>query len=100
MTLLLDLAAGICLLIGSSLALLAGLGLARFPDVLTRMHAQAKPAVLGLILVLLGTALQLRSLAFVGPLLLVVAFQALTTPVGTHMLARAHRQRAQARRPR
>lgn len=89
MNLIADVAAGILMLSGVALTVLAALGLLRFPDVLTRMHAQSKPAVLGLLLILVGTGLALRSWAMVGPLLLVATFQMLTAPVGSHMLARA-----------
>ena len=50
-----DILAGACLLLGSLLALVAGIGLVRFPDVLTRMHAATKPQSLGILLVLLIT---------------------------------------------
>ena len=56
-----DVASGICLLGGAFLAFAAGVGVLRFPDLLARMHAGTKPQVLGLVLVLLGLALRLRS---------------------------------------
>ncbi len=89
MSLLLDVAAAACLLLGVLLTVLAGLGLVRFPDVLTRMHAQSKPAVLGVLFVLLGVALAVRTPAIVGPILLVGTFQVLTSPIGSHMMGRA-----------
>ncbi len=36
----------------------AGIGIVRFPDVLTRLHAATKPQVLGLAAVLLAIVLQ------------------------------------------
>lgn len=89
MTEVLDVVAAVLLLSGVALTLLAGVGVLRFPDVLTRMHAQTKPAVLGLLLVLGGTALATRSPGLSGTLLLVAAFQVLTAPVGAHMIGRA-----------
>ena len=88
MNLALDIAASLLLLSGVALTLLAGIGMLRFPDVLTRMHAQTKPAVLGLLLVLAGTALATRSKELSATLLLVAAFQILTAPVGAHMIGR------------
>ena len=38
------------LLLGAALCLVAGIGLLRFPDLLTRMHAGTKPQVLGVLL--------------------------------------------------
>lgn len=84
-----DVVAGVCLLGGSFLALSAGLGLLRFPDLLARTHAATKPQVLGLLLMLLGLALRLRSGAAVWMLVLVALVQMLTAPVAAHMVARA-----------
>ena len=47
----LDLAAVILILIGALLCLTAAIGLLRFRDVPTRLHAATKPQVLGLVLV-------------------------------------------------
>ena len=84
-----DVAAAVLLLLGAFLAFAAGVGVARFPDLLARMHAATKPQVLGLILVLLGLSLRLRSWGAVATLALVVAFQLLTSPVAAHMVGRA-----------
>lgn len=84
-----DVLASVLLLSGVALTLLAGVGLLRFPDVLTRMHAQTKPAVLGLLLILAGTGLAARSVGLGATLALVAAFQILTAPVGAHMIGRA-----------
>jgi multicomponent Na+:H+ antiporter subunit G len=53
------------------------------------MHAATKPQVLGLLLVLLGVGLRLRSSIDIGTLVVVAVFQMLTTPVAAHMVARA-----------
>jgi multicomponent Na+:H+ antiporter subunit G len=94
-TLVLDVVASVLLLTGVALTLLAGIGVLRFPDVLTRMHAQTKPAVLGILLVLAGTALATRSAGLSATLLLVAAFQLLTAPVGAQMIGRAAHERGQ-----
>ena len=84
-----DVASAVCLLGGAFLAFAAGVGVLRFPDLLARMHAGTKPQVLGLILVLIGLALRLRSGGAVWALVLVVVFQMLTAPVAAHMVGRA-----------
>ncbi|WP_407345361.1 monovalent cation/H(+) antiporter subunit G [Pengzhenrongella phosphoraccumulans] len=84
-----DVVAAACLLGGSLLAFAAGVGLVRFPDLLARMHSATKPQVLGLILVLIGLALRVRSGPAVWMLMLVAAFQLLTSPVASHMVGRA-----------
>jgi multicomponent Na+:H+ antiporter subunit G len=84
-----DVASAACLLGGAFLAFAAGVGVLRFPDLLARMHAGTKPQVLGLILVLVGLALRLRSGGAVWALVLVAVFQMLTAPVAAHMVGRA-----------
>ena len=84
-----DVVAGALLLSGAVLALGAGVGIVRFPDLLARMHAATKPQVLGLVLVLLGLAVRLGGVPVVWMLLLVVMFQLLTSPGAAHMGARA-----------
>lgn len=87
--LLRDVVAAVLLLGGALLAFGAGVGLVRFPDLLSRMHAATKPQVLGLVLVLLGLAVRLGGVPVVWMLLLVVMFALLTSPVAAHMVARA-----------
>ena len=56
-----DIASACCLVAGALLGLAAAIGLVRFPDLLSRMHAATKPQVLGLLLVVLGGAAPARS---------------------------------------
>ena len=77
------------LLAGAALAVVAGVGLHRFPDVFARMHAATKPATLGLALILAGAALRAESLGDATKLLLVLALQLVTAPVGAHLVGRA-----------
>ncbi|NSC21124.1 monovalent cation/H(+) antiporter subunit G [Streptomyces albus subsp. chlorinus] len=84
-----DVAGAGCMLAGAVLCLLAGIGLLRLPDVLTRMHAATKPQSFGLLLVLIGSGLRLRSAVDLGILLLVGLFQLVTSPVAAHMVGRA-----------
>lgn len=85
----LDVVASLFLLGGSLLTFAAAVGLVRFPDLLARTHVAAKPQVLGLILLLLGLALRLRTVDVLWVLVLVAAFQMLTSPVAAHMVSRA-----------
>ncbi|MGV0793984.1 monovalent cation/H(+) antiporter subunit G [Mycolicibacterium sp. XJ1819] len=76
-----DIATSVLVLTGSALALTAAIGIARFPDTLSRMHAASKPQVLGLLMVLAGAAIQLRGQADVGMLVLTGMFVLITAPV-------------------
>ncbi|ACQ82055.1 monovalent cation/proton antiporter, MnhG/PhaG subunit [Beutenbergia cavernae DSM 12333] len=84
-----DVVATICFLGGAFLVMVAGIGIARFPDLLSRMHAATKPQVLGLVLFVVGLAVQLRIGAVGWTLLLIVLFQLITAPVSAHMVGRA-----------
>ena len=84
-----DVLAGACLISGALLSLAAGVGLLRFPDLLSRMHAATKPQVLGLLLILVGTALRLANVIDITTLVLVGIFQLATAPVAAHMVGRA-----------
>ena len=55
-----DWASALFLLGGAILCLAASLGLLRFPELISRMHAATKPQTLGVLFVLLGVELRLR----------------------------------------
>ena len=93
-----DVLAVVLLLAGAFLCLTAGLGLVRFPDVLTRMHAGTKPQVLGVLLIMVGAAVRLQGWSATWMLLLVAAFQMLTAPVSAHMISRVAYRRRHVRR--
>ena len=84
-----DVVAGTLMTVGVLLALIAGIGLQRFPDVFARMHAATKPATLGVALVLIGAALRMPDTGAVAKLLLVVVLQFITAPLGSHLVGRA-----------
>jgi len=79
----------VALLAGSLLILLAGIGVMRFPDALTRMHALAKASTAGVALALLGASLTLSQLDEVMSLLFATALQAATNPVASTLLTQA-----------
>jgi multicomponent Na+:H+ antiporter subunit G len=84
-----DLLSAVFMVVGAVMSLGAAIGLLRFPDLLSRMHAATKPQVLGLFLLLAAIGLQMRTW-WVWPVLLVAwIFQLLTVPVSAHMVGRA-----------
>jgi multicomponent Na+:H+ antiporter subunit G len=88
----LDAVGTVSIVLGVVLTLIASVGLLSLPDVLSRMHAATKPQVVGLLLVVLGGALHLRTSVDVWMLVLVGAFQLVTAPVTAHVVGRlAHR---------
>lgn len=88
----LDAVGTVAIVLGVLLTLVASVGLLSLPDTLSRMHAATKPQVLGLLLVVVGGALHLRTSVDVWMLVLVGAFQLVTAPVTAHVIGRlAHR---------
>ena len=99
----LDWAGIVCILAGALLSFIAGIGLLRFPDLLSRMHAASKPQVLGLLLVLVGIGFRLlpveeSGVFSLGTLFLVGLFQVVTVPVAGHIVARVGYRTGRIRR--
>lgn len=76
------------LLAGSLLAAIAALGILRFPDVYTRLHAASKAGPLGAGLILLAVACMAGDWAIAVRCVLGFVFLILTSPVSAHLLAR------------
>ena len=89
MALLADLVSWVCLLAGSALALIGGLGLLRLPDVFARMHGAGMIDTLGLALILVGLMFQAGFSLITVKLILIIGFVLYTSPTTTHALARA-----------
>lgn len=84
-----DVVTAVFLVVGALMSLGAAVGLLRFPDLMSRMHAATKPQVLGLFLMLAAIGLQMRTW-WVWPVLVVAwIFQLLTAPVSAHMVGRS-----------
>ncbi|MGB4776808.1 monovalent cation/H(+) antiporter subunit G [Microbacterium sp.] len=85
---ILDLVALVLVLIGALLCVTAAIGLLRFHDVPTRLHAATKPQVLGLVLICIAIALAMRSWSVVAFLVPIVVIQFATAPLSAHMVGR------------
>ncbi len=82
------------LLLAGAVFFFAGtVGLLRFPDVYTRLHALTKADNVGLGLVVIGLALQAESWALAGKLLLIWLLVLLAGASVAHLVAGAARQR-------
>jgi len=82
-------------LVGAAFALIGSLGLLRMPDFFTRLHGPSKATTLGIGSLLVASTL---FMSFRGPGLslhefMISLFIAITTPVGSHLLAKAARHR-------
>jgi multicomponent Na+:H+ antiporter subunit G len=91
---ILDTIALVLVLLGALLCVTAAIGLVRFRDVPSRLHAATKPQVLGVILICIAIALSLRSWAVVAFLVPVVLIQLAAAPLSAQMVGRqAYRNR-------
>jgi multicomponent Na+:H+ antiporter subunit G len=77
------------MLIAAALSLGAAVGIVRFRDPLVRLHAMAKPQVLGLALALAAVVVAVWTWTAFWVVLPVLVFQLFLVPVSTHMIARA-----------
>ncbi len=82
-------AGSIVLLLGLAFVLIGTIGVLRFPDFYTRLHAAGVTDTLGAELVLLGLMLQADSGFTAAKLALIGLFLFLTSPTATHALANA-----------
>ncbi len=87
---LLDLITAALLLLGAAFALMGSIGLARFPDIYTRLHGPTKATTLGVGAILLGSILYFSSRGALSlHELLVSLFLFITAPVSAHLIAHA-----------
>ena len=92
-----DIVSSVFLILGALMAFTAALGVFRFPDTLSRMHAATKPQTFGLLQILLGAIIQLGDNVDVGMLILAGLFAIITALVIAHRIGRLvyQEQRAQ-----
>ncbi len=85
---MIDWISAIFLIGGGFFALIAGLGLLRFPDLLSRMHAATKASGAAFSLILVAFVLRVPEwdIAIKAVVSLILAF--LTLPVAAHLLGR------------
>ncbi len=76
-------------LLGSTLILLAAVGVVRFGDPLARMHALSKASTLGVLLVLAGAAIKLADVNDITSVVLAGVLHVLTSPPASNMVSRA-----------
>lgn len=89
MPLVLDIGSWLLLMLGSFFCLSGAIGILRFPDFYTRMHAAGVTDTLGAALILIGLMLQATDLIVLCKLIFVLLFAMLTGPTASHALAKA-----------
>lgn len=79
----------VLMVVGALFMMLAGLGVARLPDLFSRMQAATKSGTVGAGCILLGTAVHFWDWEVASRAVTVIVFLLLTAPVAAHLLARA-----------
>tara|TARA_R110001583_G_scaffold1583_3_gene12335 strand:- start:15188 stop:15553 length:366 start_codon:yes stop_codon:yes gene_type:complete len=91
MTVFLEIIISILLVVGSIVMLIGSIGLAKFPDYFTRLHAPTKASTLGVACILIASmiffSIELGHVNFKEAL--ISMFLLITAPVAAHMLGKA-----------
>ena len=82
----------VVIVVGACFSLLAAVGLIRFPDLYTRMHAASKAGTVGSGLLLIAAGLHSLDPAIFVRALAGFVFLVLTAPISAHLLAKAAHQ--------
>jgi multicomponent Na+:H+ antiporter subunit G len=89
MSLTVEIASWVLIVIGSAFTVIGAIGLVRMPDLYTRMHAASVTDTLGAGFLLLGMMLQAGLGLVTLKLVFILALFFFTAPVVTHALAQA-----------
>ena len=84
-----DILSWICLVLGGLLGIIGGIGMHRFPDFYTRLHAAGTTDTLCAALFLLGLGFQAGLTLASFKLFLIFAFIFFTSPTASHSVANA-----------
>jgi multicomponent Na+:H+ antiporter subunit G len=83
-----NLIVSVFLIAGAFFSLLAAIGVIRFPDVYTRMHAATKAPAFGILLFLVAAVVFFADFYTTAISLMIVVFIFLTAPVASHIISR------------
>ena len=86
---IIDILSWACLTTGGVLAIIGAIGIHRFPDFYSRLHAVGIADTLSAILILLGLGLQAGLTLAAFKLFLIFVFLFFTSPTASHALANA-----------
>ncbi len=83
----------ILILLGSVFIFIAALGLLRFDNLYSRMHATTKATSFGILLLIIGIALFFNTGVMWIKSVLVILFIYLTAPLAAHSIAKSYKER-------
>ena len=82
----------ILIFLGAAFMLIAAIGLIRFTDLYSRMHATTKATSFGLLLLIIGVSLFFNSGTVWIKALMVIIFIYLTAPLAAHSIAKSDKK--------
>jgi len=89
-----DIATAACLIIGSAFILVGAIGLVRFNDSMTRLHAPTKVGTVGIGMLLLASMIHSGTLGQTSiHETLIMAFLFVTAPISAHFVAKVNMHR-------
>ena len=83
----------ILILLGSVFIFIAALGLLRFDNLYSRMHATTKATSFGILLLIIGIAIFFNTGVIWIKSVLVILFIYLTAPLAAHSIAKSYKER-------
>lgn len=86
---MIDVIVGVLAILAGFFALVAGVGVLRLPDVLTRMHASTKSGTLACSLILVAVAIKEYDATTTIKVVAAIFFLLLTAPLAAHIIGRA-----------
>lgn len=86
-----SLTVSILLLAGSVFILISAIGLVRFNDLFSRMHATTKATSFGILLLLIGISIFFGSWTISIKSVMVILFIYLTAPLAAHAIAKSYK---------
>lgn len=82
----------ILIFLGAAFMLIAAIGLIRFTDLYSRMHATTKATSFGLLLLIIGVSLFFNTGTVWIKALMVIVFIYLTAPLAAHSIAKSDKK--------
>lgn len=89
MDIILNISSALCLFLGSFLCLSGGVGIIRFPDFYTRMHAAGVTDTLAASMILIGLMLQNPDTIIMLKLVMILLMTLFISPTASHAMAKA-----------
>ena len=86
---IIEIIVSVLIVCASVFMMLAAIGIVKFPDLPTRMHATTKSAVLAICLIMVAVALYFAQTEITARVIAIIAFVLITAPVAAHAIGRA-----------